>query len=338
MAGTSVISTKKLSFPWETEDPFLYCVHHLDNYPAGNAELGPAASLEGRDRGQDFDPREDWRMYHGEAVPGFPSHPHRGFETVTAVLKGLIDHSDSQGAAGRYGNGDVQWLTAGAGIQHAEMFPLLDTDAGNPLELFQIWLNLPAARKFAKPYYTMLWTEDVPRLSQRNTAGNPIEVDIIAGTLGGVRALPPAPDSWAADPANELAIWTIRMEPHSSWKMPAASAGVNRKLFFYRGSRIVVDGMEIKADHSVRLRPEPDVMLEAGDDECHLLLLQGRPIDEPVVQFGPFVMNTQEEIVAAFRDYRRDQFGGWPWSRSDPVHPRSRGRFARFADGREIVR
>ena len=110
MSGNSVIATKKLSFPWETEDPFLYCVHHLDNYPAGNAELGPAASLEGRDMGQDFDPREDWRMYHGEAVPGFPSHPHRGFETVTAVLKGMIDHSDSQGATGRYGNGDVQWL------------------------------------------------------------------------------------------------------------------------------------------------------------------------------------------------------------------------------------
>ena len=338
MSGNSVIATKKLSFPWETEDPFLYCVHHRDNYPAGNAELGPAASLEGRDMGQDFDPREDWRMYHGEAVPGFPSHPHRGFETVTAVLKGMIDHSDSQGATGRYGNGDVQWLTAGAGIQHAEMFPLLSAEADNPLELFQIWLNLPAARKFAKPYYTMLWSEDVPRLSQRGTTGNLIEVDIISGTVGGVRALPSAPDSWAADPSNELAIWTIRMEPHASWKIPAASAGVNRKLFFYSGSRVVVDGVEIKADHSVRLRPELEVMLEAGDDECHLLLLQGRPIGEPVVQYGPFVMNTQEEIVAAFRDYRRDQFGGWPWSRNDPVHPRSRGRFATFSNGSEVVR
>jgi quercetin 2,3-dioxygenase len=85
----------------------------LREYPAGAGEaLGPSASLSGRDMGQDFDPREAWRMYHGEVVPGFPSHPHRGFETVTAVLKGFIDHSDSQGSAGRYGNGDVQWLTA----------------------------------------------------------------------------------------------------------------------------------------------------------------------------------------------------------------------------------
>ena len=333
MRNEAVISTKTLGFPWQTEDPFLYCVHHLDDYPAGNAALGPAASLSGRDMGQDFDPREKWRMYHGDVVPGFPSHPHRGFETVTAVLKGFIDHSDSQGSAGRYGNGDVQWLTAGAGIQHAEMFPLLKTESGNPLELFQIWLNLPAARKFAAPYYSMLWSEDVPRFR-----GESVEADVIAGTIDGLAALAPPPDSWAADPANALAIWVIRMQPRSSWKMPAASTGVNRNLFFYRGSRVKIGGTEIPANHSVGLRPEHDALIEAGDDECHLLLLQGRPIGEPVFQYGPFVMNTQDEIVAAYNDYRRDQFGGWPWPRRDPVHPRSRGRFATFADGREIVR
>ena len=338
MKSKAVISAKKLGFPWETEDPFLFCVHHLDDYPAGNAELGPAASLAGRDMGQDFDPREDWRMYHGEAVPGFPSHPHRGFETVTAVLEGLIDHSDSQGSAGRYGNGDVQWMTAGAGIQHAEMFPLLNTEGRNPLELFQIWLNLPTAKKFAKPFYTMLWSEDVPRFMHRDESGKSTEANIIAGRIGDLPALSPAPDSWAADPANEVAIWTIKMQPGSSWQMPAASPGVNRSLFFYRGSQVGIDGMEIGASHSVRLRPESEVLIESGVDECHLLLLQGRPINEPVVQYGPFVMNTQEEIAAAYRDYRRDQFGGWPWPRNDPVHPRSRGRFATFANGSKVVR
>ena len=99
-----------------------------------------------------------------------------------------------------------------------------------------------------------------------------------------------------------------------------------------------IDGDDIGADHSVQLHPENDVMLESGNDECHLLLLQGRPINEPVVQRGPFVMNTQEEIAAAYRDYRKDQFGGWPWDRNDPVHPRRRGRFATFPDGREVVR
>ena len=104
----NVLQTFPLGFPWKTADPFLFCVHHDDQYPAGNAQLGPAASLAGRDLGQDFDPGNSWRMYHGQVVPGFPQHPHRGFETVTVVRQGLIDHSDSLGATARFGGGDVQ--------------------------------------------------------------------------------------------------------------------------------------------------------------------------------------------------------------------------------------
>src|SRR3954469_23203180 len=135
--------------PWPTADPFLFCVHHDDAYPAGNANLGPAASLAGRNLGQDFEGKDGWRMYHGTTVPGFPAHPHRGFETVTIVRRGLIDHSDSLGAAARFGGGDVQWLTAGRGVVHSEMFPLTERERTNPLELFQIWLNLPAEDKMA---------------------------------------------------------------------------------------------------------------------------------------------------------------------------------------------
>jgi redox-sensitive bicupin YhaK (pirin superfamily) len=135
----------ELGFPWHTQDPFLFCVHHDDAYPAGNEQMGPAASLAGRELGQDFAGKDGWRMYHGENVPGFPGHPHRGFETVTIVRRGLIDHADSLGAAARFGRGDVQWLTAGRGIVHSEMFPLVERAAPNPLELFQIWLNLPHA-------------------------------------------------------------------------------------------------------------------------------------------------------------------------------------------------
>src|ERR1700723_1310598 len=125
-----VLNISKIGFPWATPDPFLFCVYHEDAYPNGNALLGPDASLNGRNLGQDFAGKDGWRMYHGRTVPGFPAHPHRGFETVTIVRRGHIDHSDSLGATARFGSGDVQWLTAGGGIVHAEMFPLLE--AGKP--------------------------------------------------------------------------------------------------------------------------------------------------------------------------------------------------------------
>src|SRR3954465_14418972 len=105
MNDPAVLSVKPLGFPWETADPFLFCVHHDDAYPAGNPQLGPEASLDGRDLGMDFAAVDGWNMYHGLVVPGFPAHPHRGFETVTYVRRGLIDHSDSLGATAPSGPG-----------------------------------------------------------------------------------------------------------------------------------------------------------------------------------------------------------------------------------------
>ena len=125
---SAIKKIKQLGPQWQTQDPFLFCAYHKDQYPRGNAQLGPNAPLEGRNLGMDFQLKDGWRMYHGTTVPGFPAHPHRGFETVTIVEEGFADHSDSLGAAGRFGNGDVQWMTAGKGVQHSEMFPLLDTE------------------------------------------------------------------------------------------------------------------------------------------------------------------------------------------------------------------
>ena len=125
MSGPVILQAFALGFQWPTFDPFLFCVHHDDAYPAGNESFGPAASLAGRNIGMDFEGKEGWRMYHGDVVPGFPRHPHRGFETVTLVRRGYIDHSDSLGAKARFGHGDCQWMTAGRGIVHCEMFPLL---------------------------------------------------------------------------------------------------------------------------------------------------------------------------------------------------------------------
>ena len=198
MSDDIVLSVRPLGFPWETADPFLFCVHHDDAYPAGNEIQGPAGSLAGRDIGQDFAGKDGWRMYHGDVVPGFPQHPHRGFETVTIVRGGTIDHSDSLGATARFGAGDVQWLTAGKGIVHSEMFPLRERDKPNPLELFQIWLNLPKADKFAEPHFTMLWRDGIPKVTEVDQAGRKAEIAVIAGALRDVKAPPPPPRSWGS--------------------------------------------------------------------------------------------------------------------------------------------
>ena len=320
--------------PWVTADPFLFCVHHLDGYPAGNDAMGPAASLAGRDLGQDFAGKDGWNMYHGETVPGFPGHPHRGFETVTIVRNGLIDHSDSLGAAARFGAGDVQWLTAGAGVVHSEMFPLVHRDRPNPLELFQIWLNLPAADKLAPPHFSMLWRESIPRPRLHDAQGRATTVTVVAGDLEGHRAPTPPPRSWAARAEADLAIWTLEMEPGAEVTLPRARGErTNRVLYFFGGETLRVGDREVRSPAAIVVRADQDLPLVAGAESVDVLMLQGRPIGEPVAQHGPFVMNTRAEIQQAFADYQRTRFGGWPWESEQPVHPREEGRFARRADG-----
>ncbi|MES2533896.1 MAG: pirin family protein [Pseudomonadota bacterium] len=348
----AVLQIKPLGFPWATMDPFLFCAYHDDAYPAGTAAMGvDDALLAGRQIGQDFSRKDGWSMYHGETVPGFPGHPHRGFETVTIVRKGLIDHSDSLGAVARFGGGDVQWVTAGKGIVHSEMFPLLDTGAPNPLELFQIWLNLPARNKMVAPHFTMFWAEDIPRLSATDDAGRTTDVSVVAGRLapsagstadtagaaGTVDApLAPPPDSWAAQADADVAIWTIRMAPGARWTLPAASGqGTRRNLYFFKGASVRIGGQDVRSHAAIEVRADQAIELIAGDEVVEFLMLQGRPIGETVAQYGPFVMNTQAEIMQAMQDYRRTQFGGWPWPDEAPVHGRDPARFAKHPDGRE---
>lgn len=337
MPSAAILKIKPLGFPWDTIDPFLFCAYHDDAYPAGNAHMGPAASLAGRQLGQDFSRQNGWSMYHGQTVPGFPSHPHRGFETVTIVRKGLIDHADSLGAAARFGRGDVQWLTAGRGIVHAEMFPLLATDQANPLELFQIWLNLPAASKMAPPHFTMFWSQDVVRHVSQDEAGRSTELAVIAGRLQDAEApQPPPPDSWAAQLDTDVAIWTIRMDPGARWTLPATAGDqTQRSLYFFKGAQVEIDGELVTQHAALELAGCAVTLVNRGSTDAEFLLLQGKPIGEPVAQYGPFVMNTQAEIRQTVADYQRTQFGGWPWPDSGPVHGRKPARFARYPDGRE---
>ncbi len=321
-----------LDFQWPTLDPFLFCAHHKDQYPAGNSQMGPDASLKGRNIGQDFTLKDGWRMYHGQQVAGFPAHPHRGFETITVVTEGLVDHSDSMGAAGRYGGGDTQWMTAGKGVQHSEMFPCVYANKPNPLELFQIWLNLPARSKMCEPHFKMLWREEIPKVEVTDDQGRLISIDIIAGGYDGVSAVAPPPESWAYDSSSRIAVWTIKLAPGAEWVLPADEAGLNRILYFYQGVDMSLAGQNIDAEHGIHLASDQPVTLKNGDGEARLVLLQGKPIAEPVVQYGPFVMNTEAEIRQTFQEYQQTQFGGWPWPDHEHTHGHQ-GRFAKHANG-----
>ena len=229
--------------------------------------------------------------------------------------------------------GDVQWMTAGKGVQHSEMFPLIHADKENTMELFQIWLNLPKKHKMVEPHFKMFWRESIPNQIHIDATNKKTVVEVIAGTLDKLQAPTPPPDSWAADTANQVAVWNLKMEAGASFTIPKASAGINRTIYFYEGKDITVAGTVISHYHAIELKADVDVEIEAGE-ETSILMLQGKPIGEPVMQYGPFVMNTKQEINEAFEDYHKTQFGGWPWKRYDQVHDRNKNRFAKYADGK----
>ena len=327
-------------------DPFIFGAYHQDHYPKGNGQLGPdPALLKGRDMGMDFGRQDGWSMYHGDDVPGFPAHPHRGFETVTIVRKGLVDHADSLGATARYGEGDVQWLTTGSGVQHGEMFPMVHEDKDNLLDLFQIWLNLPAKRKMASPDFTMFWAGDIPHVVTTDSAGKRSEVEVIAGDYAPVnvaqsggqalaKALTPPSDSWASEPGADVAIWIIRMEPGAALTLPAASATARRALYLTSGDTLSVDGQAFNQKVMVEVRADqPAPLMNHGSEVIEVLLLQGKPIGEPVAAHGPFVMNSQQEIRQAMQDFQRTEYGGWPWPTRAHTHGKAK-RFAQHPDGR----
>ena len=276
-------------------------------------------------------------MYHGKRVPGFPQHPHRGFETITATITGVIDHTDSKGNCGRFGHGDLEWMTAGAGIVHGEMFPLVNKDQPNPLRFFQIWLNLPASSKMVKPAFVMHWAPQIPKID-----ANGAIITVYSGTLDTTKACTPPPASWASNPENHVAVWHIALKAGGSFEIPPMEGpNINRALYFIEGSRVELGGKTLTQKSYITVEAKKSCTVQntntkkEGEEEVvELLFLQGRPIEEPVVQHGPFVMNTQQQIKEAFDDYQRTQFGGWPWEEDAVVFPRDQGRFARI-DGKE---
>jgi len=213
------------------------------------------------------------------------------------------------------------------------MFPLLNRTGPNTTELFQIWLNLPSEDKMVDPYFTMQWSEEIPRLALIDDEGRRGELTVIAGAIDGAQPLAAPPDSYASRPESDLAIWHLVLEPHAGWVVPpAASSGTTRTLYVFEGS-VSVAQRPVGQATGVVVRPDEPVTVTAGTVGAEVLVLQGRPIGEPVAQYGPFVMNDRAGIEQSLLDYQATGFGGWPWPTDDPVQPREVGRFARHSDG-----
>ena len=314
-------------------DPYIMGAYHYDRYPKGNGEMGPNVDVSQKANGSDFNPDASWRMYHGDKIPGFPYHPHRGFEIVTYVPIGYADHCDSRGSRGRYGQGDVQLMSAGKGVLHSEMFPLIHDDKENPLRLFQIWLNLPAKSKLTEPDYKMIWAEQLPEGSVDGGNGTKVDVKVLLGNYNGIQSVQPLTNSWAADPNNHVGIATLEMEAGSTFKLPAVTASLSRFLFFYEGNgQITIEGNPMKSNQMADLNGAEEIEITNGNQPAKILILEGEPIGEPVAAHGPFVMNTYEELQTSFEEYQKTQFGGWPWgpTERDMVNPKDAGRFASY--------
>ena len=331
----------KVDFRLDIRDPFILAASHYDKYPEGNGSMSPKSYIPGRQKGSDFDKSAPWRMYHGDKVPGFPQHPHRGFEIVTIVPEGYADHFDSKGTQGRYGDGDVQLMSAGSGVMHSEMFPLLNDDKENPLRLFQIWMNLPAKSKMTNPDYKMLWRDNIPVADIKSPSGSHAKMKIILGEYYSVKALGALRNSWAADEKNHVGIALIEMDANSEFKLENVSLTMNRFLYYYEGSDAVsLDDTALKVGYLVDLYGNEEIIVRAGNAPAKLLLLEGEPINEPVAAYGPFVMNTEQELQEAFYEFRQTEFGGWPWGdkESDIIIDKDAGRFASYQFGKVVDR
>ncbi|BEJ12003.1 hypothetical protein CspHIS471_0204630 [Cutaneotrichosporon sp. HIS471] len=315
---------------WPGPGPFLYVMFHRDNYPAGNGNLAPDPKLlEGRVLGNDFTRKDGWSMYMGNEVPGFPAHPHRGMETVTIVRQGMIDHGDSTASGARYSVGDVQWVTAGKGVVHSEMFPLLNEGEKNTLDLYQLWLNLAAEDKDAGPEFVMMWREAIPHIEKDGSI-----VQVVAGEYGGAFPLAPPKSSWAA-------------RPGATTTLPATNTPQTERTVYVHACVPGPDGPEKTVDpvkvqvgdewvpdwHALKMAPgSAEVVLRNGSQPARVLVLQAVPIGEPVAVRGPFVMNTEQENLDAFAVYRKTKFGGFPWPTDKPTYGDS-PRFAQYRGG-----
>ncbi|MFO1218029.1 MAG: pirin family protein [Burkholderiaceae bacterium] len=232
---------------------------------------------------------------------GVGQHPHRGFETVTIVYDGEVEHRDSTGQGGVIGAGDVQWMTAGSGILHEEFHSANYARSGGPFEMVQLWVNLPAKSKMTPPGYQAIVSADIPVVPLRDDAGEGAgQVRVIAGAHGDARG--------PARNFTPMNVWDVRVRGGRSVSLPQP-VGWPAQLVVLAGTVTLNGGTVLHAAQMASLSSEGTELRIAAEGDAKLLLLAGEPIDEPVVGYGPFVMNSQAEIVQAIEDFNAGRFG-----------------------------
>jgi redox-sensitive bicupin YhaK (pirin superfamily) len=228
---------------------------------------------------------------------GVGEHPHRGFETVSIVYKGQVSHRDSGGGGGTIGPGDVQWMTAGSGVVHEEFHGRSYAETGGPFEMIQLWVNLPKKDKMTKPRYQGISDGLIPAVPLAEGAGT---VRIIAGKFENI-----AGPALTFSPMN---VWDLAVKKGATVRLPAR-AGETTALFVMKGSLTVGYAPPVGEAELALLDPAGDGVEFLAVEECRILFLNGAPLNEPIVGYGPFVMNTEAEIRQAFEDYKSGRMG-----------------------------
>jgi hypothetical protein len=263
-------------------------VRSLFSYHTSGADLSPFLLLDHAGPAE-FGPAEKPR--------GVGEHPHRGFETVTIVYQGEVEHRDSAGNGGRIGPGDVQWMTAAAGLMHEEFHSHAFTRSGGTMEMAQLWVNLPARDKMSPPHYQSIVAADIPSVALPDSAG---QLRVIAGSFDGAHG--------PAKTFTDVNVWDVRLDAGKAVDL-AAPDGHTTAIALLRGSLRVNGTTEAKAPQVVEFeRAGAGIRVQATDDAT-FLVLTGAPIDEPIAGYGPFVMNTREEIMTAIGDLQAGRFG-----------------------------
>ncbi|MDC8783855.1 pirin family protein [Roseateles koreensis] len=267
-------------------------VHGMFGYNEGAVERSPFLMLDYA-APTHFEPTSARR--------GVGQHPHRGFETVTIVYAGEVEHRDSTGQGGVIGPGDVQWMTAGGGILHEEFHSAQYAKTGGPFEMVQLWVNLPARDKMTIPGYQAILNADIPVSPLHNAEGQAAgQVRVIAGTFEGAHG-----PTHTFSPMN---VWDLRLQGGHTVEL-LQPEGWSVQLVVLAGKVRINGGTVLGAAQMASLSAQGNELRIETDSDAKLLLLAGEPIDEPVVGYGPFVMNSQAEIVQAIDDFNAGKFG-----------------------------